>query len=167
MTQPTEPKEMTFLKHHSSRKARLVDAFLKPALQGARSYDRISGYFTSSLFELINENFEGVGHVRMVCNTDLRPDDVNTARAASKQRREWRQSRPEERLLASDGEVVRGRLRALYHALKSGRLNIRVLPDAVFGMVHGKAGVVRSADGGALAFMGSANDTAPGWSGNY
>lgn len=167
MTRPTDPAAPLTLRHHSSRNGRLIDAFLKPSLGEARSYDRISGYFTSSLFELINEEFEGVGHVRMVCNADLHPEDVTTARAASKQRREWRQSRPEDRLLAEDGEVVRGRLRALYAALKSGRVEIRVLPDAVFGMVHGKAGVIRYPDGRATAFMGSANDTAPGWSGNY
>jgi len=167
MTNSAESASMPSLNRHSSRQVRLVDAFLRPALQGAQSYDRISGYFTSSLFDLINEDFEGAGHVRMVCNSDLRPEDVTTAMAAAKQRREWRQSRPEDRLLAADGEAVRGRLRALYHALKSGRLEVRVLPDAVFGMVHGKAGVVRYPDGQALAFMGSANDTAPGWSGNY
>ena len=119
------------------------------------------------MFELLDEDFGGVGRVRLVCNADLQPADIHTARAAAKLRREWRQSRPEDRLLAEGGEELRGRLRALHGALKSGRLEVRVLPDAVFGMVHGKAGVLRYPDGRAVAFVGSANDTAPGWSGNY
>ncbi len=33
--------------------------------------------------------------------------------------------------------------------------------------MHGKAGVIRKSDGTAMAFMGSVNETASGWSLNY
>ncbi len=44
---------------------------------------------------------------------------------------------------------------------------MRVLPDSAFGLIHGKAGVVRRADGTATAFLGSVNESASAWKVNY
>ncbi len=44
---------------------------------------------------------------------------------------------------------------------------VRVLPDTAFGLIHGKAGVVRCADGSATAFLGSVNESASAWKVNY
>ncbi len=43
------------LKRHSSRRNRLDHAVLNQRLEGAVSYDRIAGYFRSSLFEVAGE----------------------------------------------------------------------------------------------------------------
>ncbi len=57
----------------SSRTDRLDQSFLAEQLQGARSYRRIAGYFTSSLFEIAHEWLEAIPDVRIVCNVDLSP----------------------------------------------------------------------------------------------
>jgi hypothetical protein len=59
------------------------------------------------------------------------------------------------------------RYRSLYEALTSKTMEVRVLPDSAFGLIHGKAGVVRRADGSATAFLGSVNESAPAWKVNY
>ena len=59
------------------------------------------------------------------------------------------------------------RYRALYEALTSKKMEVRVLPDSAFGLIHGKAGVVRRADGSATAFLGSVNESASAWKINY
>jgi hypothetical protein len=46
-------------------------------------------------------------------------------------------------------------------------MEVRVLPDLAFGLIHGKAGVVRRADGSASAFLGSVNESASAWRVNY
>jgi hypothetical protein len=46
-------------------------------------------------------------------------------------------------------------------------MEVRVLPDSAFGLIHGKAGVVRLADGSATAFLGSVNESASAWKVNY
>jgi SNF2 family DNA or RNA helicase len=51
--------------------------------------------------------------------------------------------------------------------LKSGKMRVKVLPDARFGLIHGKAGVVTTANGACYAFMGSANESRAAWSLNY
>jgi len=80
---------------YSSRRGPLKD-FLAAQLQGARRYDRIAGFFSSSLLEVAGEALErmtpegGETCVRVVCNSCLNPLDVQTARAAKwGMHREW------------------------------------------------------------------------------
>lgn len=152
------------VERHSSRRRPLDASFLKPRLEGARSYDRIAGYFSSSILELAGEAFERVeGPVRIVCNSQMSSSDAETARAArDAMRREWCASHPE-RL----DEAARPRFRRLYDGLRSRKLAIRVLPDRAFGLIHGKAGVITLADGRRTSFLGSANETARGFRMNY
>jgi hypothetical protein len=83
------------LHDYSSCRGPLKD-FLATQLQGARQYDRIAGFFSSSLLEVAGEALErmepedGKACVRMVCNSSLNPLDVQTARAAKwGMHREW------------------------------------------------------------------------------
>lgn len=69
-------------------------------------------------------------------------------------RREWCASEPE-RL----PDTARPRFARLHRFLASGRLQVRVLPDAHFGLIHGKAGVITRADGHRTAFLGSVNES--------
>ena len=152
------------LKHHSSRRSRLHQGVLNERLQSAVSYDRIAGYFRSSLLEVAGEAITGVsGKVRIICNSDLDPDDLATATAAQAAlRRSWCAGRPE---LAPPNALPR--YKALYEALISDKIEIRVLPDTAFGLVHGKAGVIRYANGSSTAFLGSVNESASAWTLNY
>lgn len=152
------------LRHHSSRRSRLDRAFLNERLEGAVGYDRIAGYFRSSLFEVAGEALSQVaGPIRIVCNSDLDATDVATAAAAQQAlRRSWCAGRPEDAPPAA-----LPRYRALYQALTDQRIQVRVLPDTAFGLIHGKAGVIRRADGGATAFLGSANESLTAWRLNY
>ena len=76
------------LRRYSSRRQRLYDAFLAASLKGAQSYDRIAGYFQSSLLDLAAEELRAVPQVRIVCNSDVSPADVQTVRRAVGKRRE-------------------------------------------------------------------------------
>lgn len=163
------PKHRSSIQRFSSRRQRLDHSFLSPRLKGAQRYDRIAGYFSSSLLELIGEELETVsGKIRVVCNSELHPQDVKTAKAAQMAiRRAWTSSRPET-LLQGEGEpVVRERFSRLYNLLSSGKLEVKVLPDQVFGLIHGKAGVITLPDGDQTCFVGSANESKSAWRLNY
>ena len=112
------------LKHHSSRQNRLDQSLLQNRLNGAASYDRIAGYFRSSLFEIAGEALAQVkGPIRIVCNSDLDPQDLATAIAAqSALRRSWCEGNPEQAPL-----VALPRYQALYDALVQKRMEVRVL----------------------------------------
>lgn len=152
------------LKHHSSRRSRLDHCVLNDRLAGATSYDRIAGYFRSSLFEVAGEALALVtGPIRIVCNSDLDPDDIVTAAAAqAAMRRSWCSGEPEKALPSAIP-----RYKALFDALTSRKMEVRVLPDSAFGLIHGKAGVIRRSDGSATAFLGSVNESAAAWKFNY
>jgi hypothetical protein len=97
---------------YSSRRSPLKD-FLSTQLQGSRRYDRIAGFFSSSLLEVASEAIErmtpedGETCVRMVCNSCLNPLDVQTARAAKwGMHREWCPSLPAEIGSASESRTA-------------------------------------------------------------
>jgi hypothetical protein len=152
------------LQRYSSRRSRLDTSVLNKRLDGAVSYDRIAGYFRSSLFEVAGEAIAKVtGPVRIICNSDLDPQDLVTAAAAQASlRRSWCSGTPEKA-----PPTALPRYRALYELLTSKKIEVRVLPDSAFGLVHGKAGVVRRSDGSAFAFLGSVNESASAWRVNY
>jgi hypothetical protein len=162
-----DPNLSTILRY-SSRRSRLDLTYLATRLTEARAYDRIAGYFSSSILEAAGEPLESVkGPIRLVCNSGLHPRDVITARAAQAAlRQEWCGARPEI-LVDQGGDAARNRFTRLYNFLRSGRLDVRVLPDEVFGLIHGKAGVITMADGRRTSFLGSVNETRAGWQINY
>lgn len=148
----------------SSRRQRLDQSFLNARLRGARAYDRIAGFFSSSILEVAGEALESIeGPIRLVCNSELDARDVATAKLAQlAMRRAWCDSQPER--LAESGK---DRFRRLYEFLSSQKLRVRVLPDERFGLIHGKAGVITLNDGRRTAFLGSANESLTAWKLNY
>ena len=152
------------IQRFSSRRGHLGGGFLSERLRGARTYDRIAGYFSSSILEIAGEAIDTMeGKVRVVCNSQLDPADVRSARAAAQAiRREWCSSDPE---LGS--ERGRDRFERLAGFLRSGKLEVRVVPDHRFGLIHGKAGVIKVANGAETAFLGSVNESRTAWKLNY
>lgn len=166
--------EHSLIRRFSSRRDRLDKSFLADRLSSALAYDRIAGYFSSSILEIAGEQLEAVaGPIRVICNSDLHPVDVQTAKAAQAAlRQEWCGSEPE-RLIETGGKLAKSRFTRLYRFLTQRtdggepKLEIRVLPDEHFGLIHGKAGVITLADGTKTAFMGSVNESKSAWKLNY
>src|ERR1700686_3622155 len=147
----------------SSRRQRLDHAFLGAKLNAARSYNRIAGYFRSSIFELVGEEIAAITKVQIVCNSELDAADVVISKhvrdTALKER--WNEAPSEVEAL-----LHRDRYRRLHELLTSGRVEIRVVPkDRVF--IHGKAGVIEAADGSKTSFLGSVNETKSAFAQNY
>jgi hypothetical protein len=168
------------LRRYSSRRASLYQEFLKQRLSGARRYHRIAGYFQSSLLELVSAELATIPEVRIVCNTEVNPDDVKTVRMATGARREeledsllrlvWNAGHFTH-LVDVHGAAAQERLSTLHTLITAsgqrGRIfEIRLVPDAEFGFVHGKGGVI-AGHWGRTSFIGSANDSARAWTKNY
>ena len=150
----------------SSRVNSLGDAFFKKALSNAVSYDRIAGYFSSSIIEIAGEYIDKMeGKVRIICNSQLQIDDVKYIKDQPQAMKlEWCAGKPEEELVN-----IPDRLKKLHNYLVTDKIEVRVLPNDVFGLIHGKTGVITQNDGRKVAFMGSMNETYNGWGkgGNY
>lgn len=151
------------IRRFSSRTHRLDASFLLQHLAVARSYKRIAGYFTSSLFEVAGEALEHIQEVKIVCNVDIHPDDLKVAQLReSKMLGRWN-----ERGLEAEALLNRERYRRLDAFLAKHGQAVRVAPDEICGFVHGKAGVITLADGSRLGFIGSMNETRSGWQRHY
>lgn len=154
------------IRRFSSRQARLDHVFLRERLLGARRYDRIAGYFRSSLLDLVHEDIARIDQVRVVCNSDLDPRDLSAARTAAQQamalREKWAERPPE-----AESLLGRDRYGKLYDLLLQGNLTVRVVGRTNTPFLHGKAGVIENRDGSALAFIGSNNETREGWRDHY
>jgi superfamily II DNA or RNA helicase len=159
-----KPGERIMIRRFSSRLQKLDVSFINERLKGAVSYDRIAGYFRSSMLEVAGEKLEEIGgNVRVVCNSNIEPEDSKTAKAAQQAlRRSWCDGNPEKL-----GEPSKDRFSRLYQFIKSGKLEIRVLPDKAFGLIHGKAGIIQYNDGSQTCFMGSTNESLSAWKLNY
>ena len=154
---------MSDINRFSSRRQRLDHAFLTARLKGAKSYKRIAGYFRSSIFELVGEEIATIPKVQIVCNSELDAADVAVSKhvreTALKER--WNEAPSEVEAL-----LHRDRYRLLHDLLTSDRVEIRVVPkDRVF--IHGKAGVIETADGSKTCFLGSINETKSAFANNY
>ena len=153
------------VQRYSSRRQQLDQQFIQNKLQGAVRYDRIAGYFRSSMLEVAGEALEQVeGKVRVICNSDIEVRDVEVSRAAAQHamRRSWCASDPEKL-----GDLSKKRFARLYELLATEKLEVRVLPDEVFGLIHGKAGVIHYGSGAATSFLGSVNESLTAWKLNY
>lgn len=150
---------------YSSRLQKLDEAFLNKKLENAKRYDRIAGYFCSSILEVAGESIENVSdNVRIICNSGLQKEDVETAAYAQRMKQEWCSYLPEEKFTSQEGT---NRLARFYKLLKSEKLQIRVIPDETFGLMHGKAGIITYQDGTKTSFLGSINETKSAFKLNY
>lgn len=153
------------MNRYSSRRQKLDQQFLIEKLKNAVSYDRIAGYFCSSILEVAGESIENVeGMVRVICNSGLSPEDVAVANYAQKMKQEWCEFSPEEKYTSPESSE---RLSRLYKLLISGKLQVRVIPDKIYGLMHGKAGVITYKDGTKTSFLGSINETKSAFTLNY
>lgn len=158
----------------SSRKERLDHAFLLDRLRGARQYDRIAGYFRSSIFEVAAEELSTVGRIRVVCNSDLNPQDIHASREARARAliQRWWEGTGEggvavETLLNRKRYLMLRDLLQARDANGQPKVSIQVVDRLTAPLVHGKAGIITLADGRQTCFMGSVNETREAWQDHY
>jgi len=156
----------------------LVRGFYVPLLQCAVRYDRLTGYFNAAALALAARGVEGLllndGRMRMVVGCTL-----DQAEIAAIERGEKLRETVEARLAAmpltpGDADMAQA-LELLAWLVAQGRLDVKVAvpcdaarrPIAAEGLFHEKAGIVEDKTGETLAFNGSLNETAAGWTRNW
>ena len=163
------------LRRFSSRRERLDHIFLRDRLRDAVSYDRIAGYFRSSIFEVAAEEIARIDRVRIVCNSDLDPDDLRTSQAIREQSlvARWWEGGRGELPLEIESLLHRARYRKLAELLSArdangeAKVQIRVVDRTTAPLVHGKAGIITARSGAKTCFMGSVNETLDAWQKHY
>ncbi len=150
--------------------------FYVPVLSHAKTYDRLTAYFSSSVLSLAARGVAGLiangGKMRLIASPQFSAQDIDVLT-----------NNPSESdldglvaelflKLVSDVdalalEIQRDHLKALAWMLRDGFLEIRVLLprelDGRAGIFHSKVGILSDAEGNRISFSGSVNETAAAW----
>jgi ERCC4-related helicase len=156
----------------------LVAGLYVPLLSCAERYDRLTGYFSATALALAARGIEGLalnnGAMRLIVGCTLGPEEV-----AAIEKGEALRTAVGRRLTAlpldPGDDTARQGLEILAWLVEQGRLEVKVavpcdgnrkplLGTAIF---HEKAGIVEDKTGQKLAFTGSLNETAAGWTANF
>ena len=140
----------------------IVEDFYIPLLSNAKKYDRAVVFFSSSVLielskGLINLVKNG-GKMRLITSPKLREQDIQAMKDGYDKReiidkaimREWKEPK---------NYIEEERLNFLSHMIEDGYLDIKIAFKKPFGLYHEKIGILTDADGNAIAFSGSLNES--------
>ncbi|MGE0713879.1 MAG: DEAD/DEAH box helicase [Alphaproteobacteria bacterium] len=156
----------------------LVAVLYVPALACAVSYDRLTGYFSASALALAARGIEHLvangGQMRLVVGCTLDAAEIAAIEKGEALRTQVERHLRAMPLVPPDADAAAA-LELLAWMVAEGRLEIRVAvpcdadrhPIPAEGLFHEKAGIVEDKTGDRLAFNGSLNETAAGWTRNW
>ena len=156
----------------------LVRLFYVPALRSAQRYDRITGYFSPRALALAARGVEGLvfneGRMRLIVGCTLGEQEVEAIK-----RGESIKTAVERTMLATPDFSLNpfaiDALELLAWMIAKGYLDVKVAipcdehkhPSADPGLFHEKTGIIEDKTGDRIAFSGSNNETAAGWTKNW
>ena len=164
-------------RHYTPDDGDLVKLVYVPALADAVRYDRLTGYFNAGALALAARGIEGLvrnqGVMRMVVGCTLAQDEIEAIARGERLRDAVRQ-RLAEAPLAPDSPG-QDALELLAWMVARGHLEVKVAvpcdaarkPVADDAIFHEKTGVVEDRTGERIAWTGSLNETAAGWTRNW
>ncbi|MXY68847.1 MAG: helicase [Acidobacteriia bacterium] len=156
----------------------LIRVFYVPALEDAKRYDRLTGYFSAGALALAARGIEGLVHnkgkMRLVVGCTLKEAEIDAI-----QRGEELRTQVERRLtalpLTPPNTDAANALELLAWMIGRSHLDVKVavpcdekrLPVNDPAIFHEKSGVIEDRIGNKLAWTGSLNETEAGWQSNW
>jgi SNF2 family DNA or RNA helicase len=156
----------------------LVHLLYVPALECAARYDRLTGYFQAKALALASRGVEGMvrnqGRMRMLVGCTLGPDEVNAIKHGAELREQLKAHLVGNPLKPRNQSEIQA-LELLAWMVANQFLEVKVAvpcdehqrPIPASGIFHEKAGIIEDKTGDRLAFNGSLNETAAGWTRNW
>ena len=156
----------------------LVADFYVPLLDCAVRYDRLTGYFNAAALALAARGVEGMvgngGVMRMIVGCTLGQAEIDAIEHGAKLREAVEGKLAAMPLAPTDVGMAQA-IELLAWLVAQGRLEVKVAvpcdeyrrPITAEGLFHEKAGIVEDKTGESVAFNGSLNETAAGWTKNW
>ena len=154
----------------------IAEEFYLPCMRSSVKYDRISGFYGSTVdiiaWKALKEFINNQGEMRIVCSPVLSDDDRKAMEEGeqAKQDEILEESLKKELQDMLDDENLKLPARLLACMIASGiiKLKICIIKDIIHpsirSMLHDKTGIFYDADGNAVGFRGSFNETYKGLS---
>ncbi len=158
----------------------LLLEFVRPVLDLAVQYDRITSFFSTQSLLAIADGIESLrqkkGKMRLVLGIHDVPHELAQAALTNDKNIALLIEMVEERLLQQASTIedvlVKDRLAAIAWMMKDGLLEVRVAAPIAYqvggpGIFHNKSFVFRDMSGNVVAAVGSPNETVAGLGNNY
>lgn len=159
----------------------LLGEFYNPTLRRAISYDRAAGYFDSRSLQYAAQGIVGLilneGTMRLIVSPNLSTEDKEALISATsdEDQLDVLTEALDTHLFAGQFQefIETDRFKCLAWMVDNGFLEIKLaymVEDeglSPFRIYHEKIGIMKDVVGNELAFTGSINETAAGWTGNY
>ncbi len=170
--------DYTWATKYDSDTLSLIKEFYEPALNCAVRYDRSTGFFSARILTLAAIGIEGLirnnGIMRLIIGCTLREEEVQ-AIAHGEKLREVVDRVLSNFPLAPENIEEADALELLSWMIANGYLEVKLAlpcsldrqPIPLQGIFHEKAGIIEDKVGNRLAFNGSVNETARGWTSNW
>lgn len=158
---------------YSTGKDNLADDFYGPAIARACLIERAVGFFRSTAYLLLYDEFcdflRNNGRLKLICSPRMHKEDIKSIREVVLGTHSATSSNHAAELLNEIDalkETERGQLhvRLVAGMLKFDLLELKIaLTSEGEGIFHEKIGILHDTDGHMLSFSGSANETLCGW----
>ncbi|BDA72468.1 putative helicase [Calothrix sp. PCC 7716] len=170
--------DYTWATKYDSDTLSLIKEFYEPALSCAVRYDRSTGFFSARILTLAAIGIESLirnnGVMRLIIGCTLREEEVQ-AIARGEKLREVVDRVLSNFPLAPENIEEADALELLSWMIANGYLEVKLAlpcslerqPIPLQGIFHEKAGIIEDKAGNRLAFNGSVNETARGWTSNW
>lgn len=160
-------KEIVFQPSYFKTRNQLFKEFYKPCLENSIKYDRITGYFGSSIFLVINEALkyfiERKGHIRIICSPILKEEDIKAIKDGYDGRENNIISKQIDDIVYELQKNYPNSSDLLAKLISAKILDIRLVifsnHSEVIRLMHDKAGIFTDEFNNKVAFRGSMNET--------
>lgn len=167
-------RDLPFKVAYATEEDDLVSDFFAPCFQTALRYDRITGYFSSSIYRLtwpaLRDFIARGGRIRLLCSPYLTDADAEGLefgyRARSEEELEVQLHAELKNML--DSEEMRAPARLLASLIAAGSLEVLLASvsapatSQIRSMFHDKVGIFSDAEGNLVGFGGSLNESMAG-----
>ena len=169
-------KEQTYLTSYNKAEHDIADMFYLPCMRHSNYYDRISGYFGSTIYiiawDALREFIENDGKMRLICSPYVSDEDA-TALAngySAKNNELLAESLAKEVQALFDDPFLTAPAKLLAYMISKGIMDVKIAvptgnesPNAR-RLFHDKVGIFTDAEGNKVGFRGSMNETYKGLS---
>ena len=169
-------KEQNYLTSYNKAEHDIADMFYLPCMRHSNYYDRISGYFGSTIYiiawDALREFIENGGKMRLICSPYVSDEDA-TALAngySAKNNELLAESLAKEVQALFDDPFLTAPAKLLAYMISKGIIDVKIAvptgnesPNAR-RLFHDKVGIFTDAEGNKVGFRGSMNETYKGLS---
>lgn len=168
--------EYNYLTSYNKAENDIAEEFYLPCMRNANNYDRISGYFGSTIYiiawDALKQFVNNGGKMRIVCSPYVSETDALALSEGYSARTNAILTRSIEQEVVAmfESEMLSAPARLLAYLVAKGIVDIKIaVPSGtetatVKRMFHDKVGIFSDLDGNAVGFRGSMNETFKGLS---